>query len=364
MASVAALIQEAAPRNKELLGVLRETDHARPDLDQQKRYIADLDAQLKDIEKRVRELSRKRMKELQDHEKYRDSVMRRFAYKVGRKTEKFDAKAAKEEREYFDALQEEHGAKEQQKGLTSLRQEALRAQSDLEQKVARHVQAQQDLDGLYNSIFQGPTPDFPEEDNRERLYTVNLQKYQESRGKFERQSQAVQSLRDASDRLANAGRFIEEALDHSRMDMFGGGSITDMMERNALHNAEMQVNDAFWHVSHARREDPTIHELPPLKIAKGNIMSDMLFDNIFTDMAFHDKIKDSSQELKMCVKVLAAQIQGAMGRCQELDWDQKQKSEELDKARIDLQKARESIFERTGGGAEAPPSYEATQTPK
>lgn len=367
MASITTQIKEAAPRNRELLTILSETDHAPPDLQQQQRYVAELESQLQSLAKQIRQLDQKREKEFKEHEKYRDSVMRRFAYKVGRKTEKFEAKAAKEEREYFDALQEEHKAKEQQKNLASLREEALRAKTDLEQQVARHNQAQEDLDGLYNQIFHGTTPDFPEEDNKERQCTLALQAYQEARTKADTQNQAVMSLQEVGKRLSSASYSIEEALDHSRMDMFGGGTMTDMMERNALHKAELEVQEAFFHFSHAKRSDPMIHDLPPLKIAKGNMMSDVFFDNIFTDMAFHDKIKDSQMELKKCIDVLNAQLQGARGKHEELDRAQKSKSEILDQARLDLQRARQEIFERTSGGSggsdvigatgDAPPSY-------
>lgn len=364
MASIRERVVEAAPRNRELLAILSETDHAPPDLAQQERYVAELHSQLQAIGKQIRQLDAKREKEFKEHEKYRDSVMRRFAYKVGRKTEKFEAKAAKEEREYFDALQDEHKAKEQQKTLNSLHEDALRAKSDLEQQVARHVQAQQDLDGLYHRIFYGPTPGFPEEDDKERQCTLALQAYQEARTKADAQGQAVTSLREAGKRLGNASMSIEEALSHSRMDMFGGGSISDMMERNALHAAEMQVQDAFFHFSHAKRSDPMIHDLPPLQIAKGNLMSDVFFDNIFTDMAFHDKIKDSRMELKRCIAALDAQLQGASAKYQELDRAQKSQSQALEQARLDLQRTRQEIFERTdGGSAEAPteappPSYQ------
>ncbi|KAI0125631.1 hypothetical protein BJ170DRAFT_596870 [Xylariales sp. AK1849] len=358
MASVTVRIQEAAPRNRELLLILSETDHAPPDLEQQKKYIADLNRQLQQTQKQIQVLDRKREKEFKEHEKYRDSVMRRWAYKAARKSDQFEEKAAKEEREYFEALQESHRATDMEKNLKNLQQEALGTQSSLEQQVARHVEAQRDIDGLYDSIFQGPTPEFPEEDDRERQTSLALSAYHDARVRSEAEAQALDGLKEASKRLHNAIICIEEALDHSRMDMFGGGSVSDMMERNALHKAEMQVTDAYWLVTQAKRSSPAVHDLPPVKIAQGNIMSDMFFDNIFTDMAFHDKIKDSRQEVETCTKVLNAQLQASQGRYQELDWDTKNKSQALEAARAELQKARSEIFERSAG-ADSAPAYSA-----
>lgn len=358
MTSVIDQIRAAAPRNHELLAILSETDHAPPDLHNQRTYLADLNQQLINQGNNIRNLEQKRQKELSEHANYRDSVMRRFAYKVGGKKEKFAARAAQEEREYFDALQEEHRAKEQHKAVQQLRDDALRVRDGLAAEVERREQAQRDLDGLYESIFSGPTPEFPDEDQKEHRGTVAWQAYEESRNRARTQGQAVDGLREAARRFDGAVASVEEALDHSRMDMFGGGTFTDMMERNALSQAEMAVQDAFWHFRNAQRSDPLIQDLPPLKIAQGNLMSDVFFDNIFTDMAFHDKIKDSRAELQRCIDVLRAQLQGAAAKHQELARDQDVKNEALKTARAELQLARKAIFERTvRGHDDAPPSY-------
>lgn len=106
MASIATRIQEAAPRNQELVAILEATDHAPPTLEHQKQYVADLDRDLSDLRKRISSLEMKREKELKEHEKYRDSVMKRFAYKVARKQDKFEARASKEEQEYLQVSAE------------------------------------------------------------------------------------------------------------------------------------------------------------------------------------------------------------------------------------------------------------------
>jgi TolA-binding protein len=121
MTSLRAEILEAAPRNHELLAILAKNDHAISDVQQHDRYISDLESQLKAIQGRVATLDRKREQEFQDHKKYRDSVLRRFAYKASGNNVTFEARAAKEEREYHEALQEEHLAKEEEAHVQSLR---------------------------------------------------------------------------------------------------------------------------------------------------------------------------------------------------------------------------------------------------
>jgi septal ring factor EnvC (AmiA/AmiB activator) len=102
MASIRDQLLDAAPRNRQLLDILSQTDHAPSALEQQTRYVQDLNKQLEDVKKRIDQLGHERWKEGKDHKKYRDSVMKRWAYKVSGNKDKFASRAEKEEKEYFD----------------------------------------------------------------------------------------------------------------------------------------------------------------------------------------------------------------------------------------------------------------------
>ncbi|KAJ8127011.1 hypothetical protein O1611_g6627 [Lasiodiplodia mahajangana] len=366
MASITAQLQNAAPRNQQLLDILSETDNAPSALDQQKRYILDLDNQLQDVKKRIATLERDRSKEHKDHEKYRDSVMKRWAYKVTGNKEKFAAKAEKEEREYFDVLQKLHQATTLEENLQGMRAEAFGVQQGFEQACTRRAAAQTDLDTLYASIFQGPTPSFPEEDAAERNMESASQAYNYTSAKLEADRKVQYILEEASKRIKSSLLDIEDALDASRLDMFGGGATADMMERNALQKAEMNVAQAQMMVVQAQHISPEVRDLPPVNIAQGNLFSDVLFDNIFSDMEFHDKIKASRAEVQRCQNALLAQLTAAKERTQILEQQSKTQSGVLKTAREELQKTRQNIFGRlaegdvlksTPGQPEAPPAY-------
>ncbi|KAI1384975.1 uncharacterized protein F4822DRAFT_379175 [Hypoxylon trugodes] len=347
MASITERIRTASERHNELLAILSETDHAQPALQQQTRYVSDLNNELSVVQQRIATLDKQRAKEFKEHKRYRDSVMKRFAYRVGGKAEKFQAKAEKEEREYFDVLQQEHQAKEQENTLRDMRSKAIEVQSDLEAGVTRHTDAQQQLDNLYDSIFQGPTPVFPEEDRLEETAESALQIYHNSRVVMETELQVVQILTEAQNRLRESMNYTEEALDHSRMDMFGvGGSLMDMMERDALQKAEIQVSQTLSLVRQAQRMSPIVRDLPPINVAEGSLISDILFDNIFTDMAFHEKIKDFQLDLQRALDNIRGQLASATSRYQGAEQEMTAHAATLKAAREELQKARERIFER------------------
>jgi len=80
--------------------------------------------------------------------------------------------------------------------------------------------------------------------------------------------------------------------------MFGGGAMTDMMERNVLSSAEGYASQAQILVQQAMMASPQVQPIGEISIAHGSIMSDVIFDNIFTDMAFHDKIKASARNVQ------------------------------------------------------------------
>ncbi len=342
-------IREGATRNKELLALLSETDHAGPALDEQVRYISNLQSEIKDSKYNITILGRQRRKELKEHETYRDSVMRRFAYKATGKKEKFEERAAKEEREYFDVLQKEHQATAKQKQLEAMLADALKARDEFKLLASRHQQAQQDLDSLYESIFQGPTPGFPDEDDKEAESARALQVYHDARTKAEAEAQTLRILTDAQRLMRSAQGSMQEALSCSRADMFGGGRMADMMERNALTKAEQQVSAAGLLINQAKFMSPQVQPLPVVQIAQGSILSDVFFDNIFSDMSFHEKIKQSTKEVDACAEAVGWNLNAAKNRHSALATDMNQKAKILENARLALQKTREDAFRKING---------------
>ena len=346
MASLQTRIQQASAKNAELLRIIAETDHAPPDLESQRRFVADLASELDDARARIRKLDQQRERELHDHEKYRDSVMRRFAYKATGQRDKFAAKAEREECEYFAVLQEEQREKEMEQNLDDQLTEARRVEAELQGKVERHRVCQAELDNLYHAIFAGPTPEFPDEDEKERASEASLQRYHDARMRAEAQLRAAKTLKQAGSMLQSATLAMAEAQSHSRMDMFGGGSMSDMMERNALHKADRLVLEARHQVAMAQREDPQIMSLRDVNINTGSLMSDVFFDNIYTDMAFHDEIKRGRAELDRARKAVDQSLGEATTRYRACEQLLREREGELESTRFALQKAREQAFEK------------------
>lgn len=210
-------IRAAASKNDELLRILAETDRAPGELEQQNVYLKDLEKDKIETEKRLKELHQRTQIEQKEYERYRDSTMKRFAYRLGRKTEKFEQRASKEEREYFEALQQENEAKERLKYLNDNIEKARAKRNELQPTAKRHADAQAELDKLYNQIFSGPTPDFPGEDEVEQHCQQMHQRYQDVERRLNSEMQAANFLLDAELTMKRALVHIDEARQHSRM---------------------------------------------------------------------------------------------------------------------------------------------------
>ena len=349
MASIESQLRAAASRNGELLRILGRTDYAKPALQQQNAYLRDLEKASAANQANVSKLTAALAKEQKEHESYKDSVMKRFAYRASGKKEKFEARKEKEEREYFDAMHAEQRAKQEGEQIASQLDKARNVKRDLETAAAEHDRAQRELDSLYNSIFAGQTPAFPEEDQQENAVQQAWQEYQRLEGDLRQQQQVQQLLTSAQHSMAAAMRSADSAHSASTFDMFGGGAMADMMERSALSQAEVAVREVYRLNEQAKTMSDVVVSLPQVQIAQGNLLGDVLFDSTFSDYRFHQKIKATQADLQRAAMTLQQNQSSIEQRCAGVRQDMTNASGWLEEARKRLQTVREGIFLRAAG---------------
>lgn len=241
MSSFEHQVYRAAARHADLLQTLADTDYAPPALEQQERSIDDLDAQIGVSNQKLKLLNMKREMEHKELGKLRDSQIRRFMYKAACQHNKFADRAEKGERDYSDVVQKLHQERSINADLQDQRREAALGKRQLEAMAQMHVSAQRKLERLYQSIFSGPTPHFPEEDEAERQCTRSEAAYHSARAALEAESSAVQLLDKGNSLMDEALVRICDALSYSR---FSGGGVFDMMERNRVAQADQMVTMA------------------------------------------------------------------------------------------------------------------------
>lgn len=374
MASIQTKVHDAASQHAQLLQGLAETDQAPSQLQQQDVYLKDLKAQEASTSKRVEGLRKKTNTELQDHIKYSESTFRRLAHKASGRKERFAEKAAKEEREYFDAIQEQKTAEDELAYIRQLKAEAETQRQNFDRDTTRHNHLQKQLDELYNSIFAGQTPEFPDEDRKEEACNTASHHVQSVHQELEKERHVLFLLRQTSTKLSEARSYLDDAHGMSQWDMFGGGTMASMQKRSLLERAESSIQQVRMLQQQLQHVAPHLSSLGQLNIASGSIWGDVVFDNIFSDMEMHDKIKDSEAQVDRAGHKCGDMVRESEQREKRLLGEVRSANEHLKNARIELQKAREEAFKGVLEGhagvqyqayqayqppAGAPPSYDA-----
>ncbi|KAH6639182.1 hypothetical protein C7974DRAFT_127202 [Boeremia exigua] len=363
MTSIQSRVHDAAYQHSLLLQGLAETDHAPSQLQQQDAYLKDLRAQEARTSKRVEDLRKKTEIERQDHEKYSESTFRRFAHKASGLGGRFEEKSAKEEREYFDAIQEQKTAEDELAYVRELKAEADVQRQKFYKDTTRHNNLQHQLDQLYNSIFAGQTPEFPEEDRSEEACNAAFQHMHSVHQELEKERHILFLLRQTSTKLSEARVHLDEAHGMSQWDMFGGGTIASMQKRSLLEQAESCIQQVRMLQQQLQQIASHLPSLGQLNIASGSIWGDVVFDNIFSDMEMHDKIKDSEAQVDRAGHKCGDAVRESEFREQGLLGEATSAREQLNSARAELQRVRETAFRGVLDGRSGMQQYQVPEGP-
>lgn len=370
MSQLAQALTNAEVRNRELLSVLASTDHAAGTLQQNKSYVVDLEAQEKATVEELKRLHTITEDERKDHVKLRDSTFRRYAHKLrGSKGQaEFASKSEKEEREFLEAWQKEREAEERRADLRRSINTAIERSQRLEGEKARNASAQRDLDQLYATIFSGPTPELPGEDQLESAVQNARQLLEQTQSQCNADTAALDALYRAEPRLQAAARAVEQSLSMSRSDMMNYGNFADMMEHDALSQAFVAISEAQRHMDEAWRLQHAITGQLELPVDMRHV-SDVMFDNNFSPMSQRHPIHALKQQMTEAITQLNIQIEMQLERVDSAKVAIRLARSTLRDARVELQSIRAEAFERLSGGGiggnnaggDAPPPYSVAE---
>lgn len=215
----------------------------------------------------------------------------------------------------------------------------------------RNAQADYDLEQLYSSIFDQPTPSFPAAEDAKLRVQQLTQELQTASQTHQKELQTLKLLRGARNQLAMVMNHVQIALSASRADMMGfGGAFADFKERAALEAATRGMHRVHQIMDGARQRNPRVRPLPKVNVAAGNIMSDVFFDNVFTDMAFHEKIKATEQEVARVIVGLEGQLTEVTQIVGSYEGRLKGIEGVMNGAKAELRMTRKGVFEAVARG--------------
>ncbi|KAF7885885.1 uncharacterized protein EAF02_004394 [Botrytis sinoallii] len=356
-------ILASAAQNAHLLSILSRTDHAPSDYIQITQYQSSIESIISQQEQRVRTLVAASAKEHQDYDEYQGSTVKRLAYKLRGRKDKFIEAGEQEHREWLNAIQKELEAKRHLSHLNDTLQDAKSKASTLKPLVEEHNAAQAELDALYNSIFSGPSHDFPTEDTKEHLLSRAKNSFDEGQLLLSTESNVLLILQKASTVMNQCIVSMDHALQSSNINAWGvDGGFDCMMERSSFAKAHHLSSQVELLVSQARQMQPAVQPLGPMNIAQGSLMSDVIFDKAFSDLKIKENIEKSKRQVVAARSRLSQEIKNSNERLMNFREEVKEKKKILEMKRKELQDERAALFERVVASGQIPESSQQTQS--
>ncbi|KAH8107366.1 hypothetical protein DFH11DRAFT_1637560 [Phellopilus nigrolimitatus] len=215
-------------------------------------------------------LINKRKSEHKDLDKLQRSSSRRFLFRVthGGK-EGLERKLEKEEREYIEAAQAEHNESQAITELREAEKNARTKKADLELQVKKRKEMLKQIKDLHASAFEGPSPDFPEEDAAEDEVGAAELHFEHMQTLLSHEDTVFGILNQAAACANGAQSALQSANMSATYDTFGiGGLWAEMAESDSLIKAQTLAAQAQRHLERARGAQPLVNHIPCGKIVE------------------------------------------------------------------------------------------------
>lgn len=341
MTSMHQAIRDTAARTSELWIQIAQTDYAPSALEQQKRRVVELNEALYNLNAQIESLDKDRGTALTSHQKYRDSIVRRLAYRATRQRNRYQAKAALVTEEYYEVLQQEHRAKEKKGVLERRCEDAVVLLEDLDHVASQHNHAQQELDYLWEDVFSRSDSKY----QHERALQKKVDAAQASHCQTLERCKELSNMVDA---LAGALSRIKAAFDEVKKALVQGQMGGDGSETRLLREAQRQVDSAQCVLSQAKYDEESVGAIASLRIASRSEKGGQ-WDGPYSTIIWRDRIRVSRRELEMCHAVLKQRLDVARERYEDAELAVEVSDEALRKSRENLRMERAVVYIEVAG---------------
>ncbi|KAB5589459.1 hypothetical protein CTheo_7099 [Ceratobasidium theobromae] len=203
--------QEKIQEHTSLINALNALDYVPAAQEDNDARLAVLNAEIGLIQQEVEILGKKTKSEYKDLHRAK-SPTRQFFLWLQQGEGAVNQLLTKENKEYLEAFQAEHGAREKQVVLLQEKHERETVKADLTNKQRVLEDAKKKIQALYEGLFTGPTPDYPEEEAAERQFLRAESNYYHAQLYFNKHSTALALLIKARLKIRTCVTQVVEAL--------------------------------------------------------------------------------------------------------------------------------------------------------
>lgn len=289
-------------------------------------YKKRLEAMLKELRTQEAPLSQKvsklegtMLRERKDVDRLEGRSLAAFVYyAMGKKEEKLDA----ERREYYAARVKYDAAARE---LEAIRQDIEATEEDLQDLQDCEERYARALEEKRLAIEAAGTPDTDALLGKERTLTFL---HSQERELEEAITAGNAALRTANDVAAS----LRSAEDWGTFDLLGGGLLADAAKHEKLDEAQKNVEELQVHLQRFNKELSDVSIRADIQISIDAMLkfADCFFDNLFTDAAVLDRIKQAHTQVDQTRDQILGVLRQLHTKLEEVRHKQTTAKEELD----------------------------------
>lgn len=331
---VEQLCKDRVDLNWQLLSILEQTDYAVSTPNSSKRSLLNLKSDLTAIEKELEKLHGTTEAERKAQTEHPSTFFGNLRLRLSRNEmrESWEAKAEEIGRRFQDAWQKEYD--------TAQRRDELRSTvSSTMADISRNKQAQAELDQLYASIFDGPTPQFLTEDRREDAF----------RNARAKRNDSVQALREQKEALS-LSKGCHLSLQRA-FDLTMRATLCEVRTQcvpPSWWQAKQAYLDARRHMVRARSEQPQINKLGGEVLTWEELACDVA-QGVFPTLAEHPGLEFAKAQLQQALGETDEQLNGQEQRVRHAEKQLEDDERKVEVERSLLQRFRSEAFETLAG---------------
>jgi hypothetical protein len=348
-------VLSSASENSNLLVKLANTEEAPGNFALHVKHISRLRDDLQEQEQALKQLTAELETKFRSHKKFNDNATWKFFYRASFMGQKLEARAMKAEQEYFAALAMRSKTEERRARLQHDLEDAETKEPGLLEKAQEHGEIHGKIDGLYETLFAGPTPGFDREDSLENRFYAARGNHETVKSKIVTARRAARHLKIALNRVKKASRLLDVATVEAANSYF--------LFDEALYSLSQCSKDLEYAKSALLQANQV---LEPKSIESET--AKRLAVQALQQFKIPSKIASNREAFRVVIKTAQEHIEHIMATLQSfLELTKRMETEGLEEikktartledVRQALHQSRMGIFEEVAGFGQAAPAY-------
>ncbi|KAH7340386.1 hypothetical protein B0J17DRAFT_651155 [Rhizoctonia solani] len=202
--------QDKIREHTNLLNTLNSLDYVPAASEDNLARLQVIDREIESRQKQVEGLEKKTKSEYKDLNRAK-STTRQWLLRIRQGEGAVSQRLEKEQKEYLDAFRAERDARDELAMLVGEKSERERARSELAKKASQITDLKSKIEELYEGLFAGPTPDYPEEERAESHLKAIETQYHRTQTYLNKYSTAITLLMKAEKTIRTCTNKLNEA---------------------------------------------------------------------------------------------------------------------------------------------------------